>query len=580
MNNLFNEKNSFQEKNNYSSNSNISNTSSNFISEVNYNLIGGSQISSAVLEAFNQGKIDIALYMIDKICDNLNCAQPDYNGNTILHYLATYCNDDRCLELLNKILSKVDSSKFIDMQNNKGETAILIATKKGNNLFADALARKGANKKIEDLAGNFVYTEDKGQESEFGFDSFNTDKNKITIIKLVKDSPKDDLSSLNLTRTYDDDSYKNSFNSSNNSFLSNINRKLKETNLNNFTDSLDSSNFLASLKKNIFNKIPSNLNNLVGNTENEIDNLAKRYSDKKDLKQSSVNDDDLDKIIEQLRGDKSGNNSYEANKYPDNQFRSITSPMNTTQKNNYGNKYSPTSDLDKNSDNLNFGSDNDSFNSDFFSSIFRKQAGGKKNQKYKVSGSRDLKKKKNYSLDSNELSVNDSDKSYKSPQNELSRLINSRKDELHKEVYNMVMELLNRGELMQNNKPIDATERNARLIKTYLYRKVSEENPQFNGMDKILAIKKMSDVDIVNAVQNLPDLDKYEKEIKESIEKKRSERQSSYTDKKNSTDKKESVDKKVKTEKSKKDKIKLSTTTESDKKTSSKKKSSTKKSKK
>ena len=46
--------------------------------------------------------------------------------------------------------------------------------------------------------------------------------------------------------------------------------------------------------------------------------------------------------------------------------------------------------------NFNFGSDNDSFNSDFFSSIFRKQAGGKKNHKYKVSGSRELKNKKKF----------------------------------------------------------------------------------------------------------------------------------------------------------------------------------------
>ena len=70
MNNLFNEKNSFSEKNNYSSNSNSSITSSNFLSEVNYNLIGGFQVSSATLDAFNQLKLDTAMYMVDKFCDN------------------------------------------------------------------------------------------------------------------------------------------------------------------------------------------------------------------------------------------------------------------------------------------------------------------------------------------------------------------------------------------------------------------------------------------------------------------------------------------------------------------------------
>ena len=168
MNNLFNEENSFLEKNNYSSNSNSSITSSNFLSEVNYNLTGGSQVSSAILDAFNQGKLDIALYLVDKICDNLNCAHPDYNGNTILHHLANYCSDERCVEVLKKILRKVDLPNFINMQNNKGETAILIATKKGNNIVADLLSKNGANGKIEDLAGNFVYTEDRGQgDTEF-----------------------------------------------------------------------------------------------------------------------------------------------------------------------------------------------------------------------------------------------------------------------------------------------------------------------------------------------------------------------------------------------------------------------------
>ena len=578
MNNLFNEENSFLEKNNYSSNSNSSITSSNFLSEVNYNLTGGSQVSSAILDAFNQGKLDIALYLVDKICDNLNCAHPDYNGNTILHHLANYCSDERCVEVLKKILRKVDLPNFINMQNNKGETAILIATKKGNNIVADLLSKNGANGKIEDLAGNFVYTEDRGQgDTEFGFDSLNTDNKKISVITLFKDSPKFDLSSLNLNTPK---SVNNSINpvssnllSSNDSFLTSINNKLKNRNFGD--DSLDSSNFLASLKKNIFNKIPSKLQNVIGDTENEIEKLAIKYNDKKNSKENSIDDNYLENIIDQLRG-----NNVSKNLSPSSQksMNSTTSPVNTFQRDNIGN-FSSTSDYNKNNNLLlNFNNtDNtdkyntiDSFDSDLLSSIFRKHGGGKKKSEYKISGNRKLNNKKfNYSNNSEEYATHNSDKSYKSPQNELSRLINSRKDELHKEVYNMILELLNRGELLQNNKPIDATERNARLIKTYLYRRVSEENPQYNGMDKILAIKKMSDTDIVNAIENLPDLDKYEKEIKESIDVKRKQRELTSSENKSSTVKTE------KKEKSKKDKIKLSTT-DSDKKSSTKK-SSTKK---
>ena len=116
--------------------------------------------------------------------------------------------------------------------------------------------------------------------------------------------------------------------------------------------------------------------------------------------------------------------------------------------------------------------------------------------------------------------------------NELSRLINSRKDELHKEFLNTLLELLNKGDIKQNNKPIEATEQNAKTLKTFLWKKVSEENPQFSGMDKILQLKKMNDSEIIKSLTNLPNFEKYQKEILLNIEKNKLEKEK-FSSKKN-----------------------------------------------
>jgi hypothetical protein len=102
--------------------------------------------------------------------------------------------------------------------------------------------------------------------------------------------------------------------------------------------------------------------------------------------------------------------------------------------------------------------------------------------------------------------------------NELSRLIQSRKSELHTEVLNMIMGMLNKGLIEKNSKPIEASERNAKLIKAYLYRVVTDKNPQLTGMDKILIIKKMNDKEIIETLEKMPDLDDLEAIIQKHIE--------------------------------------------------------------
>jgi len=129
--------------------------------------------------------------------------------------------------------------------------------------------------------------------------------------------------------------------------------------------------------------------------------------------------------------------------------------------------------------------------------------------------------------------------------NKLSRLIQNRKNEIHNEVLNSILELLNKGVLIKKSKPIEANEANAKLIKAYIYRQVSEKHPQLNGMDKILMIQKMSEKEIITMVKDMPNLEEIEKTIQKHLEEKLSQKSSKSTDSDNTeTPKKESKSKK------------------------------------
>jgi hypothetical protein len=154
-----------------------------------------------------------------------------------------------------------------------------------------------------------------------------------------------------------------------------------------------------------------------------------------------------------------------------------------------------------------------------------------------------------------EESESESETDSEEPTNELKRLINSRKNELHSEVLNTITEMLNKGEITYKNKPLEATERNAKLIKSFLYKQVSDKNPQLTGMDKILIIQKMSKSELLNHLKKLPDLDQLEKTIEEHIKNKRSQRENEKSSSTESTEKtkKENKNSKVKSKNSEED---------------------------
>lgn len=135
--------------------------------------------------------------------------------------------------------------------------------------------------------------------------------------------------------------------------------------------------------------------------------------------------------------------------------------------------------------------------------------------------SKNKNKKLSSNIDYNSLYNSDSEFGSKENQtNELSRMMARQKETLHQEVLEMIMGMLNKGLLTQSNKPIEASERNAKLIKAYIYRQVSEKNPEMGGMDKILSIKTMNENELINIVKKMPNLDELEESIKKHLEEK------------------------------------------------------------
>ena len=82
--------------------------------------------------------------------------------------------------------------------------------------------------------------------------------------------------------------------------------------------------------------------------------------------------------------------------------------------------------------------------------------------------------------------------------------------------------LYNQNILYKNN-PINNTEINARLIKSFLYKEISNKYPKYNSFDKISTINKLNDNELSNLLEGLPDLDEYYTNIQQSKEKRTKE---------------------------------------------------------
>ena len=623
----------------------LSSTSSNFMSSINKkittNMKGGScNDCLKILNGFNSGNIELALYILN----NGNCCYSckDVDGNTILHHLVScFSTNTECKNFMNSLLSDKDCSAYINIQNNQGQTPMLLAVMNDNNELADKLKNAGANPSIQDLNGNFIQS-----ETEFNTESSNCDKNVSINVINVKVTPeinnikKQDLD-LDLDLDSDSDSDSDSdLDLDTDNFMHKIKKDSTGVPLSEFIP--DTANVLpkqqVKVKVNDFDRELSDLNtnpdtdSVLNNLSNLIknDKFARRLKEEisSNNQQSSDFSSDLattDRIIRDLNNgifnsEKptlfKGNATVMQELDTDNIVRKyvnneLSSPVKRDNINiisdSSNNLATATSDLSETAiDVRNFknllqenqetgfsemAGENQSsdiptddlrevlnkanINTDFLEKsnfLDNKQTGGK------LYGYRKIDNNDDYSTDNNlesdeSGSINydllyDSDKEQSGGNKKispLSRMITNQREKLHEEVFEMLMGLLNKGVLMQNNNPIDANEKNAKLVKAHIYRYISEKNPQLSGMDKIHSFKTMSEDEIVKLVSKMPNLDVLEKNIQKHIAEKQ----------KNKSKKNSNNSSKVSSEASSEVSSDLSETVESDSKSKPAKKKTT-----
>ncbi len=93
----------------------------------------------------------------------------------------------------------------------------------------------------------------------------------------------------------------------------------------------------------------------------------------------------------------------------------------------------------------------------------------------------------------------------------------SRKTILHNQVQDKILDMLNNKEILYQNIPVQNLEKNARLIKSFLYKEISLEYPKLNSYNKILKINQLNKDELLLIFNNLPNLEEYSIMIENDI---------------------------------------------------------------
>ena len=559
---------------NYKSNltkifNNLSETSNNFLTEINQNINymnGGSKCHCLdALMAFNKENLDMALYILKN--ENCCCCCKDNMGNTILHHLVMCCtkhdNNNDCMDVLLKVLKSSNVNEFINIQNANGTTAILLAAENNNDFVANKLDEAGADKSIEDNKGNYLQTEDltENKTENNTVNLVSTPNEQVCINNVVKliiqdDKKEPNLTSLNLSSLTDNPNSTSNFDSAIlgekikekivktfalNNNAPDVNTSLNLTSSDNY---LDTDKFINFLSAKYNKRVPRNLDELMGtkpaqnidlfnDSENTMgtDVMLNKLTNNEDEKPLLLGDENIDtdiliKALDNIRSQKMTNvNVLEggSNKQYNEQMMGYR--------------------------NMRLDSDN---SENVYQRVNANSLSNSANSKLK----KYLKSDNNTSINF-DLYYSDAENAVSN--NELSRLINSRKNDLHAEVINQIMGMLNKGVIIKNSKPVEATEQNAKLIKSFLYRTVSEKNPQLTGMDKILIIKNMNQKEITDLLTKMPDLKELEENIRKHIEEKQALREKQQTSENKKTDDSDITNSDKKTKKTKKVSLSRST---------------------
>ena len=573
----------------------LSSTSSEFISKLNYNKKtikqkGGNCDCKDLFKSIKNENFELILYILkqNNCCFKCN----DSNGDTCLHLLIPFYEKNKEIaNTIDNILLNQNCSDFINIQNNQGQTPMLIAVMNDLNDLAEKMENCGADPSIQDNQGNFISEKSNKTQDETGIvtdveNESKIEKNVLNIISLIiPKQTNNDLTSLNLEDTVLNDTV----DLDTDNFMKGIKSKIDTFVGKNEDNSSSSSEYEMFPKKNFKDKMSSDTLNtdkfisLLGrdgtsmgivnypsnvdddNTEQFIATLRNKYNAVSETDKNSKHNESRGKFKQTISNSDTLAGILSSSDNP-NQPESETSPnaseldINNADIKKYINETTSDELQEPNESNLNSKSKygvflknkikydkNNSLTSEIDTNTLLRaikkiqtnnvieseqlKGGAITNKKQSMIGHRKLVSdsdksiKMNKNLLSNEYDMlynTDSELGKKSKINELSRMMISQKEKLHNEVLEIIMGMLNNGLLTQSNKPIEANERNAKLIKAYIYRQISEKNPQMGGMDKILTFKTMSENEIINTVKKMPNLDELEKSIQKHIEEKKS----------------------------------------------------------
>jgi hypothetical protein len=472
------------------------------------------------LKAFNEKDLKIALFILNNIDENCACDCTDDNCNSILHHLVLNCENTECINVLHKLLQRCDVCDIIDIQNNEGSTALHVAVEQERHDVADCLIDAGADTTIVNNQGFVVEKvgdENDVKESTNIFQSRNKDECNQVILNIMVDNENacPEPTTLNMNETTMKESEFSDSVATLKKLIERVEKKIDEQ-----AQTQPPAPVQAPVPAPAQAQAPVQAPAQIGNIESPATIIQAPTEAEGEGAGAEGEGADVDQD--------GGNIDTEQF------YNKLTNKISNMMKNNDTRTIMKEIQDGGNSKVMGYRKLNSSsFNE---ASLSKGRSTGNKGSKH--------------------LDHIFSDSSDLVGGNELQRMINTRKSEIHMEVLNMIMEMLNKGEIRQDNKPIEANEKNAKLVKAYMYKVVSEKNPQMNGMEKISLIKNMNNTDITTILKKLPNLDKLEKEIQEHIEKKRVET--------SSEEHKEPKEPKKRKTVSKKKKVESTTDTESD----------------
>lgn len=136
----------------------------------------------AVLDAVRLKKYDIVAFFVDNdLIESYKCK--DENGNTLLHYLAQ--DYDTTKHIINKILSRHDIKSFVNIQNNNGDTPLILSVVASNHDLCEQLIERGADKKIKNKLNYNVDSETEIDNKPLTVKPLNTFKKQSQIFNPV-----------------------------------------------------------------------------------------------------------------------------------------------------------------------------------------------------------------------------------------------------------------------------------------------------------------------------------------------------------------------------------------------------------